>query len=44
MERLNQDELMVLYFNFTSYRDNVCNGRAKVSVQEFYKKFGLATP
>lgn len=41
MKDLEQYELEILYWNFIAYRDNVCNGYAKMSVENFYKKFGL---
>lgn len=33
---LTETELKDLYFAFASYRDNICNGHAKMSVQKFY--------
>lgn len=36
---LNPTELNVLGGNFRVYRDRFCNGWAKMSIQEFYKKF-----
>lgn len=41
MENLKSSELNTLYTNFVVYRDTVCGGMAKMSVSEFYKKFGL---
>ncbi|UZS00843.1 hypothetical protein [Pseudomonas phage vB_PsaM_M1] len=41
MKGLKQDELETLYWNFVAYRDNVCSGHAEMSVENFYKKFGL---
>lgn len=41
MKDLKQSELEILYWKFVAYRDNVCNGRANMSVENFYKKFGL---
>lgn len=38
MEKLNAEELLELYFSFTTYRDNECGGHAKMSVQNFYLK------
>lgn len=38
---LSSDELSILYGNFVLYRDRVCNGWAKMSIQDFYKKYGL---
>jgi hypothetical protein len=35
---LNRDELLQLYIKFVAYRDEECNGLAKMSVQEFYMK------
>lgn len=39
---LTSDELSKLYMKFVVYRDKQCNGRAAMSVKEFYKKRGLA--
>ena len=41
MRTLNSEELKSLYFNFVSYRDMKCNGNARMSVREFYEKYGL---
>jgi len=41
MRSLNSVELSELYNNFVAYRDDVCNGWAKMSVNAFYQKFGL---
>lgn len=41
MNKLNEEELNILYFNFIHYRDNICNGWAQMCVQDFYKYFGL---
>ncbi|ELW2866255.1 hypothetical protein QMI71_004667 [Salmonella enterica] len=38
---LSSDELSILYGNFVVYRDRVCNGWAKMSIQDFYNKNGL---
>ncbi len=42
MRELNGDELRALYFNFCDYRDRLCGGHARMSVQAFHEKFGLA--
>ena len=39
MIKLSETELHTLYRNFCDYRDNVCNGRALMSVNNFYIKF-----
>lgn len=44
MEKLNQVELEILYFNFIEWRDTKCNGMATMSVHEFYSKVGLENP
>lgn len=41
MKALNEQELGILYNNFIMYRDKACHGWAKMSVQDFYEKFGL---
>lgn len=41
METLTQDELVRLYWNFSHYRDSVCNGVANLTVPEFLKQYGL---
>ncbi|NIL19723.1 hypothetical protein [Pseudomonas sp. AN3A02] len=41
MEKLSQDELRTLHFNFTAWRDKCCNGRAQMSVQKFHAECGL---
>lgn len=38
---LNKDELSTLYYSFVWYRDNICNGSAKISVIKFYEKYGI---
>lgn len=38
---LNREELNTLYGNFVVYRDKHCNGWAKMTSEEFYKKYGL---
>ncbi len=41
MDELTPDQLRTLYFNFVAYRDKRCNGRADMSVHEFYRRYGL---
>lgn len=41
MKNLNSKQLMKLYINYTSYRDNICNGHAELSVYDYYKKYGI---
>lgn len=36
---LTREELKALYSNYSVYRDHICAGWAKLSPQEFYKKF-----
>lgn len=42
MNNLNETQLEILYVNFVNYRDKVCDGAAKMSVHEFFRKFGLS--
>ena len=41
MRALTVENLKTLYLNFTNYRDNHCNGHARMSIGDFYNKFGL---
>lgn len=41
IEELNEQQLKTLYNNFFVYMDKHCKGRAKMSVYEFLKKYGL---
>lgn len=41
MRELTAGNLKTLYFNFTHYRDKHCNGHARMSIGDFYNKFGL---
>ena len=38
MKHLSQDQLKQLYFDYTRYRDNKCNGWADKSVEQFYNE------
>lgn len=38
MSNLSKSQLYKLYIDFTIYRDAECNGRAKMSVEDFYNK------
>lgn len=42
MGQLSKVELSRLYANFTDYRDNYCDGAAKLSVPDFLKEYGLS--
>ena len=41
MKTLTAGKLKTLYFNFAHYRDKHCNGHARMSIGDFYNKFGL---
>lgn len=38
MDSLNQDQLKKLYSDFVFYRDEECEGFAKIGIKEFYAK------
>lgn len=41
MRNLTRADLSALYSNYALYRDIECNGWAKMSVQDFLKKYGV---
>jgi hypothetical protein len=41
-DKLTSEQLSQLYNNYVYYRDNLCKGWARLSVIEFYNKFGLS--
>lgn len=36
MRNLSKSQLHKLYMDFTIYRDSECNGRARMSIEDFY--------
>ena len=43
MSKLSPEQLKMLYFNFTRYRDRVCGGKSDIGLLEFYERYGLAS-
>ena len=41
-EMLTTHELHTVYYNFCTYRDKLCSGRAEMSINDFYKKYGMS--
>lgn len=41
MRELNQQQLGVLYINYRVWLHDFCDGHAKMSVSDFYDKYGL---
>jgi len=41
-EMLTTNELLTVYYNFCAYRHKLCSGMAEMSINDFYKKYGMS--